>query len=918
MTDPLINFPDPFEVLSRLPALVVGTDYGTIVTLDGEVMAYDLNELKKIVRGQAFLICNQRITGQNLGHISYRPFDVLELFAFIRPAEFCLPLPFGLAQALSFSNSSDTPEDQAVIILQAAHRLMQDLMDPAYIYGDGVDATAHRMAGAGWPWGPLIMGAVGQNAQDYYVWNHLPEWEDSPPAPPPGVSPVSGPESLARLRHLLGPNAEDRKSQQDYTVLTAGAFDAPDDLDEPKLVLAEAGTGIGKTLGYIAPASLWAEKNGGTVWLSTYTKNLQRQLDQELDSLYPDPKIKQQKVVIRKGRENYLCLLNLQELSQGAAQKQGRILLGLVSRWARYSRDGDMIGGDFPAWLGEIFGQNRLTQLTDRRGECVYSACAHYRKCYIEKAQRNAKTADLVIANHALVMVQCATRRGEADLPNRYVFDEGHHLFDAADSAFAAHLTGQEGQELRRWIRGAEQSGRRGKGLKGRVEDLIHDDDEARRMLEQVVTAARCLPAEGWHGRLGDGSPFGPAEKFLSLVRAQVLIRNHGAKVFHSLETPAEQVAPELLEAAEELHLALDDLAKPLKKLAAVLLKKLDAEAAELDSSTRGRLEAVARTLTRRAETIAEGWMPMLTSLKGDKNDAFVDWFELDRIQGRDIDVGLYRHWLDPSLPFVETVLKPADGVVITSATLRDRITDNDNPDIEWHAAEIRTGAAHLINPPRRQSLKSPFNYAEQSRIFIVNDMNRRDLDQLAAAYRELMIASDGGALGIFTAISRLRAVQERLAQPLNEHNIPLYAQHVDPINVSTLIDIFRAVEDSCLLGTDAVRDGVDVPGASLRLCIFDKVPWPRPTILHKARRQKFGKQTYDDLITRLRLKQAYGRLIRRRTDKGVFVMLDGATPTRLLSAFPEDVIIERLGLAEAIRKTRDFLALTSQEDMTP
>ena len=128
---------------------------------------------------------------------------------------------------------------------------------------------------------------------------------------------------------------------------------------------------------------------------------------------------------------------------------------------------------------------------------------------------------------------------------------------------------------------------------------------------------------------------------------------------------------------------------------------------------------------------------------------------------------------------------------------------------------------------------------------------------------------------------------------------------------MSTLIDIFRDVENSCLLGTDAVRDGVDVPGPSLRLCVFDKVPWPRPTILHKARREKFGKQTYDDLITRLRLKQAYGRLIRRQTDKGVFVMLDGATPTRLLSAFPEDVIIERLGLADAIRKTKDFLAVS-------
>lgn len=186
--------------------------------------------------------------------------------------------------------------------------------------------------------------------------------------------------------------------------------------------------------------------------------------------------------------------------------------------------------------------------------------------------------------------------------------------------------------------------------------------------------------------------------------------------------------------------------------------------------------------------------------------------------------------------------------------------------------------------------------------------MNRRSLDQLAAAYRELMMASGGGALGIFTAISRLRAVHQRLADHMDQNHIPLYAQHVDPINVSTLIDIFREVENSCLLGTDAVRDGVDVPGPSLRLCVFDKVPWPRPTILHKARREKFGKQTYDDLITRLRLKQAYGRLIRRSTDKGVFVMLDGATPSRLLSAFPEDVIIERVGLAEAIQKTTDFL----------
>jgi ATP-dependent DNA helicase DinG len=76
---------------------------------------------------------------------------------------------------------------------------------------------------------------------------------------------------------------------------------------EPNFVLAEAGTGVGKTLGYIAPAGLWAEKNGGAVWISTYTRNLQHQIDGELDRLYPDPVVKALKAVVRKGRENYLA-----------------------------------------------------------------------------------------------------------------------------------------------------------------------------------------------------------------------------------------------------------------------------------------------------------------------------------------------------------------------------------------------------------------------------------------------------------------------------------------------------------------------------------------------------------------------------------------------------------------------------------
>src|SRR5258706_13749375 len=152
-----------------------------------------------------------------------------------------------------------------------------------------------------------------------------------------------------------------------------------------------------------------------------------------------------------------------------------------------------------------------------------------------------------------------------------------------------------------------------------------------------------------------------------------------------------------------------------------------------------------------------------------------------------------------------------------------------------------------------------------------------------------------------------LKAVHARIQTPLAEAGLTLYAQHVDALDTGTLVDLFRAEENSCLLGTDALRDGVDVPGRSLRLAVFDKVPWPKPTILHKARRQRFGK-SYDDQITRLRLKQAFGRLVRTQHDRGCFVILEPATPTRLLTAFPLEAPVKRCGLAEAVGEIREFL----------
>ena len=204
--------------------------------------------------------------------------------------------------------------------------------------------------------------------------------------------------------------------------------------------------------------------------------------------------------------------------------------------------------------------------------------------------------------------------------------------------------------------------------------------------------------------------------------------------------------------------------------------------------------------------------------------------------------------------------------------------------------------------------MPSPFDYGKQTRVLVVGDVNRNSPDQVSAAYRELFVAAGGGGLGLFTAINRLRRVHEMIAGPLEQAGLPLYAQHVDAMDTGTLIDIFRAEEDACLLGTDAVRDGVDVPGRSLRLIVFDRVPWPRPDILHRARRNHYGGRAYDEALTRLKLKQAFGRLIRRADDQGVFVMLDRALPSRLATAFPEAVEIQRIGLKDAITQIREFL----------
>jgi ATP-dependent DNA helicase DinG len=903
-------------LVPRAPALVAGFREILWLSPEGEIESLSPVEARARLEGETAMVCHARAVARRLDIAGFAALDLLELFAFVRPAQFCVPTPRGLTAALGLAPPG-TMAEACVALATAARALLQQLQAET---APDIRAIAEAADHAGWAWGPAVLAALpvgdpgaSRRAHGLRVWQSLGEWQERPPPPPPGNAPVSSEEARARLAALLGDGAEARPQQADYAAAVAAAFAPRERPDTPRAVLAEAGTGVGKTLGYIAPASLWAEKNQGAVWISTFTRNLQSQIAGELDRLYPDPVQKRRRIVIRKGRENFLCLLNYEDAVRAATARAAQSVapLALIARWIGATAAGDLVAGDFPGWLGELIGRGRVNALADRRGECIHSACPHFRRCFVEKNVRAARHARLVVANHALVMAQAALGGlDDATVPTRYVFDEGHHLLEAADSAFSVRLSGQEGRELRRWLLGAEAGRSRARGLQRRIGDLVEAPgdagDEAGKALIEALVAARILPADGWHQRVAESRGLPGFEGFLVLVRRQVLARAaNGGDAGYGIEAEARPPIDGLVEAAGRLAAGLDRLAAALRRLSASLRRQLEDPENPPEPGLRQRLDATIRGLDRRADMQLGAWSALLRGLGEAACPETVEWLALDRAEGAETDVAVNRNWVDPGIPFTQAVAEPAHGIIVTSATLTDGEIDTGTA---WSAAEAATGLRHLPKSPVAARIASPFDYPAQTRIFIVTDIPRDDIGQVAAAFAALMIAAKGGALGLFTAIARLRAVHERIAPALEAQGLLLLAQHVDAMSTATLVDIFRAEEDSCLLGSDAVRDGVDVPGRSLRLIVFDRVPWPRPDILHRARKPVFGGAAYDDRIARLRLRQAYGRLVRRADDRGVFAILDRALPSRLLAAFPAGVPVIRAPLADSVEATAEFL----------
>ena len=350
------------RVTSTLPELPFPSLHAShagiwLATPDGQLRTVGKGEAVGRAAETPMIMLNAPLVAQRLGYAELSGLDLLELFAFVHPARFVVPTAKGLAGVLGieittpachpreggdpwpntelFTDGRSGPDAQAMdsrlrgndkvesgglgdqaiapFLLTAAQKLLATLAEPDWLEREGAWDSAQNLARLRWPWANVVARYLAKPEKpERWLFSKLPEWEETPPRTAPRVITLNPGAVQTQLASLVGSDAETRQGQRDFAQAAARVFAPRARKGEPNMVLAEAGTGIGKTLGYLAPASLWASTADGAVWISTFTKALQRQLVREAKRIYPDAETFKSKVVVRKGRENYLCLLNLE------------------------------------------------------------------------------------------------------------------------------------------------------------------------------------------------------------------------------------------------------------------------------------------------------------------------------------------------------------------------------------------------------------------------------------------------------------------------------------------------------------------------------------------------------------------------------------------------------------------------------
>lgn len=665
------------------------------------------------------------------------------------------------------------------------------------------------------------------------------------------------------------PDYEYRPQQIEMVEGVTVAFNQGDHL------FVEAGTGTGKSIGYLLPAAFWATQNGRRVVVSTNTINLQDQLLNkdlpELKQLLPF----ELRAAVLKGRRNYLCTRLFQQMRHsGPGNADEMTLYARLLIWLPSSESGDAAGISLRT-PGERLAWDRLNAENEA---CTPERCAQ-EGCPLHFARRKAELAHILVVNHALLLADVASENRVLPEYVDLIADEAHHLESAVTNAlsFRADKRFLEGMldEVNRPRAGlvADLQRRAGAALPADYQATI--DSQVNRLREAGQRASTRLE-----------------ELFDVLAMFLNQFTNKRSKYAEQVRfVPAIRTQPDF----DDLVMSWDNFNSSLKIIAADL-GKLASNLADLwdsyDIEDGEDLYLAMISLTRTLEDARVN----LDALFVDPKEDTIYWAELFRER-----ISLHAAPLHVGPLIKRHIFETKETVVMTSATLQTAGSGWDGrPSFDY--LKQRLHAEHA----KELAVGSPFDYLNSTLVYLPTDMPEPKQPgyqrYVEGAIVDVATALGGRTMALFTSYSQLKTTLEAIEAPLAKVGIDILAQ-TEGASRQQLLAQFKVVGGrSVLLGTRSFWEGVDVPGPALQAIVIVKFPFDVPSDpIFSARSETFDSSFFEYSIPEavLRFRQGFGRLIRRQDDEGLVIVLDKRILSKryghsFLEALPECTILRQ------------------------